>query len=143
MTVPAARYFALLLLQGVVSLTPPNILFLLSDDLGYGELSAFGQRNFSTPNIDRLAAEGMQFTNAYTGAPVCAPSRTVLMTGLHAGHAYIRGNNANPDGTDMALRANDTTVAQLLQSAGCACPPWPCLFTPPSLPASLPACLPA
>ncbi|GMH68058.1 hypothetical protein TL16_g04840 [Triparma laevis f. inornata] len=96
----------------------PNILLLLSDDLGYDELSSFGQQSFSTPNIDRLAASGIRFTDAYTGAPVCAPSRGVLMTGLHTGHAYIRGNNGNADGTDMHLRANDTTLPELLQSNG-------------------------
>jgi arylsulfatase A-like enzyme len=97
---------------------PPNILFLLSDDLGYAELSSFGQSHFSTPHIDSLASDGIRFTNAYAGAPVCGPSRSVLMTGLHTGHNYIRGNNGQPDGTDMGLRANDTTVAELLQKQG-------------------------
>ena len=97
---------------------PPNILWIMSDDMGYGEPGVFGQTNFRTPNIDRLAASGMRFTDAYAGAPVCAPSRCALMTGLHTGHGWIRGNNANPDGTDMSLRANDTTVATLLRQAG-------------------------
>jgi len=70
---------------------PPNILWFMSDDLGYGELSSFGQKSFSTPRIDKLAAEGTRFTDAYAGAPVCAPSRGVFMTGLHTGHAYVRG----------------------------------------------------
>ena len=90
----------------------------MSDDMGYGEPGVFGQQSFKTPNIDRLAASGLRFTDGYTGAPVCAPSRCTLMTGLHTGHAYIRGNNANADGTDMSLRANDTTVATLLRQAG-------------------------
>ncbi|MFA5689306.1 MAG: arylsulfatase [Kiritimatiellales bacterium] len=70
----------------------PNIIFILADDLGYGDLSCYGQQRFSTPNIDRLAKEGMRFTQHYSGSPVCAPSRCTLMTGLHTGHAPIRGN---------------------------------------------------
>jgi arylsulfatase A-like enzyme len=70
----------------------PNIVFLLADDLGYGDLGCYGQTKIRTPNLDRLAAEGMRFTQHYAGSNVCAPSRCVLMTGLHPGHAYIRGN---------------------------------------------------
>ena len=70
----------------------PNIVFLLADDLGYGDLGCYGQNKIRTPNIDRLAAEGMRFTQHYAGSNVCAPSRCVLMTGLHPGHAYIRDN---------------------------------------------------
>jgi arylsulfatase len=70
----------------------PNIVFILADDLGYGDLSSYGQRKFATPNIDRLAAEGMKFTAHYSGHNVCAPSRCVLMTGKHPGHGYIREN---------------------------------------------------
>ena len=70
----------------------PNIIYILADDLGYGELGAYGQEKIKTPNLDRLAAEGMRFTQHYTGAPVCAPSRYMFLTGAHAGHAYIRGN---------------------------------------------------
>lgn len=113
--------FILLLVMGVSvnAARRPNIVWIMSDDLGYGELSSFGQTNFRTPNIDRLAAEGIRFTSAYCGEAVCAPSRGSLMTGLHMGHAYIRGNgNKGPDGTDTPLRANDTTVAELLQEAG-------------------------
>ncbi|RKQ42419.1 arylsulfatase [Roseivirga pacifica] len=73
--------------------TPPNIIFILADDLGYGELGSYGQQIIQTPNIDQLASEGMRFTNFYAGAPVCAPSRYVFLTGLHTGHAYIRGND--------------------------------------------------
>jgi len=90
----------------------PNIVFILADDLGYGDLSCYGQKQFSTPNIDRLAAEGMRFTQAYAGSTVCAPSRCVLMTGLHTGHARIRGNARVP------LEPADVTVAELLQAAG-------------------------
>ncbi len=72
---------------------PPNIIYILADDLGYGELGAYGQTKIETPNIDALAKEGMLFTQHYTSAPVCAPARYMLLTGLHSGHAYIRGND--------------------------------------------------
>ncbi|MEN8229123.1 MAG: arylsulfatase [Bacteroidota bacterium] len=71
----------------------PNIIFILADDLGYGELGCYGQELIETPNIDNLAANGMKFTQHYSGSPVCAPSRCVLLTGLHSGHAHIRGND--------------------------------------------------
>src|SRR5438105_2011014 len=70
----------------------PNIIFILADDLGYGDLGCYGQTQIKTPNIDKLAAEGMRFTQFYAGSTVCAPSRCALMTGLHTGHAYVRGN---------------------------------------------------
>ena len=73
--------------------TLPNIIFILADDLGYGEVGAYGQDKIETPNIDALAAGGMLFTQHYSGAPVCAPARSVLMTGLHTGHTHIRGND--------------------------------------------------
>src|SRR6187455_1119502 len=77
----------------------PNVIFILADDLGYGDLGCFGQKLIQTPNIDRLAAEGMRFTQAYAGATVCAPSRCSLMTGKHNGHAFIRGNREiQPEG---------------------------------------------
>ena len=90
----------------------PNIVFILADDLGYGDLSCYGQKQFQTPNIDRLAAQGTRFTNFYAGSTVCAPSRCVLMTGLHTGHCYIRGNS------DKSLRPEDVTVAEILHGAG-------------------------
>ena len=98
--------------QPIKLLTPdtlrkPNIIFILADDLGYGELGCYGQQKIKTPNIDKLAAEGMRFTQCYAGSPVCAPSRCVLMTGFHTGHAIIRGNAAVP------LRSEDQTVAEL------------------------------
>src|SRR5437868_2753077 len=71
----------------------PNIVFILADDLGYGDLSCFGQQKFTTPNIDRIASEGMKLTAHYAGHNVCAPSRCALMTGLHPGHGYIRENH--------------------------------------------------
>ncbi len=92
----------------------PNIILIQADDLGYGDLSCYGQRRFATPNIDRLAAEGTRFTQYYSGSTVCAPSRASLMTGLHTGHAPIRGNGDHP------LRPEDLTVAELLRGAGYA-----------------------
>jgi arylsulfatase A len=90
----------------------PNIILIHADDLGYGDLSAYGQAKFATPGIDRLANEGIRFTNYYSGSTVCAPSRAALMTGMHTGHAWIRGNGEIP------LRAEDVTVAMLLRDAG-------------------------
>src|SRR5436190_7711638 len=91
---------------------PPNIVFILADDLGYGELGCYGQERIRTPNLDRLAAEGMRFTRCYAGTTVCAPSRASLMTGLHTGHVSIRGN------ADLPLLTNEVTVAQVVQGAG-------------------------
>jgi arylsulfatase A-like enzyme len=90
----------------------PNIVLVVADDLGYGDLGCYGQKKIPTPNIDRLAAEGMKFTNMYAGATVCAPSRCVLMTGFHGGRGYIRGNSK------LSLRAGDVTIAELLGKAG-------------------------
>ena len=88
---------------------PPNIIFIMADDLGYGDLGCYGQREIKTPRIDRLAAEGMRFTDFYAGSTVCAPSRCVLMTGYHTGHALVRGNARLP------LRPEDITVAEVLK----------------------------
>lgn len=79
--------------QTELSATKPNIIYILADDLGYGEIGAYGQTKIETPNIDALAQSGMLFTDHYTGAPVCAPARSVLLTGQHMGHTYIRGND--------------------------------------------------
>ncbi|MCG7856442.1 arylsulfatase [Flavihumibacter sediminis] len=94
------------------SRTTPNIIFILADDLGYGDLGVYGQKHIRTPNIDRLARKGMRFTDFYAGSTVCAPSRAALMTGQHTGHVYVRGNGEVP------LRENDTTLAQRLKAAG-------------------------
>ncbi|MEM7375495.1 MAG: arylsulfatase [Bacteroidota bacterium] len=75
------------------SSSPPNIIYILADDLGYGELGSYGQKKIRTPHLDALANGGMRFTQHYSGAPVCAPARCVLLTGLHTGHAHIRGND--------------------------------------------------
>jgi arylsulfatase A len=90
----------------------PNILLIHADDLGYGDLSAYGQAQFKTPSLDRLAREGTRFTQYYSGSTVCAPSRAALMTGLHTGHAWVRGNG------DIPLRPEDVTVAEVLKDAG-------------------------
>jgi arylsulfatase A-like enzyme len=96
----------------------PNIIYILADDLGYGDLSSYGQREFATPNIDRLAAEGLKFTQHYAGSTVCAPSRCSLMTGLHTGHCQIRGNkNTLPEG-QWPLEAGTFTIARMLRDAG-------------------------
>ena len=98
--------------------TRPNIIYILADDLGYGDLSCYGQQKFSTPNIDRLAAGGMRFTQHYSGATVCAPSRSALMTGLHTGHTFIRGNyEVKPEG-QYPLPDSVFTLAESLQRAG-------------------------
>lgn len=91
---------------------PPNVLLIVADDLGYGDLGCYGQRDIATPNLDRLAARGLRFVQHYAGSTVCAPSRACLLTGLHTGHGHVRGNG------DVALRAADTTCAHLLQKAG-------------------------
>ena len=79
----------------------PNIIIILCDDMGYGDLACYGQRYIRTPNIDRLAAEGMRFTQAYAGSPVSAPSRATLMTGQHSGHTHVRGNREYWRGVPM------------------------------------------
>jgi len=96
----------------------PNIIFILADDLGYGDLGCYGQQKIATPNLDQMAAEGMRFTDHYAGSTVCAPSRCALMTGLHTGHCYVRGNReAKPMG-QTPLPDETVTVAELLKQAG-------------------------
>ncbi len=98
----------------------PNIVFILADDLGMGDLGCYGQTLLKTPNIDRLAAEGTRFTSAYAGSMVCAPSRCMLMTGRHPGHATVRENwEVYPEG-QWPLKPSDTTVAEVLKQAGYA-----------------------
>ncbi len=98
----------------------PNIIFILADDLGYGELGCFGQKLIATPHLDRMASEGMKFTRFYAGSPVCAPSRSVLMTGLHTGNTPVRGNAGKLNRTAQDLKPGTTTVAGLLKDAGYA-----------------------
>ncbi len=96
----------------------PNIIYILADDLGYGDLSSYGQQKFQTPNLDQLAREGMRFTRHYAGSTVCAPSRSSFMTGLHTGHTYVRGNKeVKPEG-QWPLADTVLTVAEILQQAG-------------------------
>lgn len=93
----------------------PNIIFVMADDLGYGDLSCYGQTAFRTPYLDLMAAEGMRFTDAYSGSTVCAPSRSTLMTGLHAGHTSVRSNTGG-----VPLEEGDVTVAEVLKAQGYA-----------------------
>ncbi|MHC4646769.1 MAG: arylsulfatase [Planctomycetota bacterium] len=96
------------------SLMRPNIVLIVADDLGYGDLGCYGQKKILTPNIDRLAEEGIRFTQAYAGSTVCAPSRCSLMTGMHNGHNRIRDNLPH----NIWLRPDDVTVAEVLKQAG-------------------------
>lgn len=96
----------------------PNVIFILADDLGYGDLGSYGQTVIQTPELDRMAGDGIRFTHFYAGATVCAPSRSVLMTGQHTGHTHVRGNAGGPDMTAQSLRDEDVTVAEVLKSAG-------------------------
>ncbi|MCB9013327.1 MAG: arylsulfatase [Bacteroidales bacterium] len=96
----------------------PNIIYILADDLGYGDLGCYGQEKIETPNLDKMAAEGMLFTQHYSGSTVCAPSRCVLMTGKHTGHTVVRGNKEfQPEG-QFPMKAEEVTVAELLKQAG-------------------------
>ena len=94
----------------------PNIIYILADDLGYGDLGCYDQRAFLTPNVDQLAADGLRFTRHYAGSAVCAPSRSVLMTGLHTGHTPVRGNGRGK----TVLPDRTITVAEKLKEAGYA-----------------------
>jgi arylsulfatase A-like enzyme len=91
----------------------PNIILILADDLGYGDLSCYGQKKFATPNLDKLASEGIRFTDFYAGSTVCSPSRATLMTGQHTGHAGIRGNAAG-----ISLQPGEPTLASVLKNSG-------------------------
>ncbi len=116
---PFAVLFALVV--SVAAQAPrPNIVFILADDLGYGELGSYGQKKIKTPQLDRMAAEGMRFTQFYAGSTVCAPSRSVLMTGQHMGRTRVRGNAGGRNMLAQTLRTGDTTVAHVLQRAGYA-----------------------
>ena len=96
----------------------PNIVLIVADDLGNGDLGCYGQTKIKTPNIDALAANGMKFTQFYAGTSVCAPSRASLLTGLHTGHTAVRGNRAvQPEG-QFPLPANAFTIAELLKKSG-------------------------
>ncbi len=96
----------------------PNILFILADDLGYGDVGCYGQKQIQTPNIDRFAAEGMRFTDHYAGTTVCAPSRCSLMTGLHTGHTDVRGNHEVQPMGQLPLPADTATLPKVLKKVG-------------------------
>ncbi len=98
----------------------PNIIYILADDLGYSDLGCYGQQIIKTPNIDKLAAEGMKFTHHYAGTNICAPSRCVLMTGLSTAHSQIRGNSPGKPFGQIPLAENTTTIATLLKAEGYA-----------------------
>ncbi len=108
------------------STRPPNIIFILADDLGYGELGSYGQQIIQTPNLDRMAAEGKRFTRSYSGSTVCAPSRCAFLTGKHMGHAYVRDNyemggwTDEEEGGQLPLDTAETTIAELLRRQGYA-----------------------
>ena len=96
----------------------PNVVFILADDLGYGDLSCYGQEKFETPNIDQLAQNGMRFTQCYSGTTVSAPSRSCLLTGTHSGHTPIRGNKElDPEG-QFPLPEDARTIFHVMQDAG-------------------------
>src|SRR5690554_3546583 len=96
----------------------PNVVFIIADDLGYGDLSCYGQEKFQTPNIDRLALSGTRYTRSYSGTTVSAPSRASLLTGLHTGHTPIRGNKEiQPEG-QAPLPSGTFTLFHLFKNAG-------------------------
>jgi len=119
---PDARFDAHLpkLIENILSRDRPNLIWIMADDLGYGELGCYGQSVIRTPRLDRMAAEGLRFTQFYAGATVCAPSRSVLMTGQHHGHTRVRGNAGPANPAAQALRPEDLTVAKVLSDAGYA-----------------------
>jgi arylsulfatase A-like enzyme len=124
----AAASFPYQISKAGASESRPNIIFIMADDLGYGDLGCYGQKKIQTPNIDRIATEGVRFTQCYSGSTICAPSRSVLMTGQHTGHTRIRGNMCTVGGSEgykgtrkvrrMFLTEEDRTVGNVLQKAG-------------------------
>lgn len=96
----------------------PNLIWIMADDLGYGDLGCYGQKVITTPHLDRMAEQGLRFTQFYAGATVCAPSRSVLMTGQHHGRTRVRGNAGATNPIAQALRPDDVTVAKVLQQSG-------------------------
>jgi uncharacterized sulfatase len=113
---PTKLLLSLTLLAGSFAHAMPNLIFIMADDLGYGDLGCYGQKLIKTPRLDRMAKEGMKFTRFYSGSTVCAPSRSVLMTGQHMGHTHVRGN-AGGDMSRQSLRDKDFTVAEALKKA--------------------------
>ena len=113
-----AALFAMTIASTALANEKPNIIFILADDLGYGDLGCYGQKQILTPRLDQMAAEGMRFTQFYAGCTVCAPSRSVLMTGQHTGRTWVRGNAGGDNSIIQSLRAEDVTVADVLKGAG-------------------------
>lgn len=116
-------FISTVLITTVTAQTKPNIVYILADDLGYGDLSCYGQKFFKTPTLDSLARHGIRFTQHYTGSPVCAPSRASLMTGRDPGHSRVRGNyEAGPYGfgAGWPLQPKDYTIAEVLKLGGYA-----------------------
>ncbi len=113
-----AALFAITLTSTAWAIEKPNIIFILADDLGYGDLGCYGQKQILTPRLDQMAIEGMRFTQFYAGCTVCAPSRSVLMTGQHTGRTWVRGNAGGENSIIQSLRAEDVTVADVLKGAG-------------------------
>ena len=124
-----ALWFTGVLISGLVLFTgcessvmqeknQPNIIWIMADDLGYGDLGVYGQEVIKTPRLDQMASEGLMFTQFYSGHTVCAPARSSLMTGQHTGRTRVRGNRSSATGDRVPLRPKDTTVAEVLQQAG-------------------------
>ena len=115
------RFIALLLFSlapALLAADKPNIIFIMADDLGWTELGSYGQKKIKTPHLDQLAREGMRCTANYSGNAVCAPSRCVLMTGKHPGHAFVRNNKEfKPEG-QHPIPPNEVTMGELLQAQG-------------------------
>jgi arylsulfatase A-like enzyme len=113
-----AVVLALLAVHCRVDVPRPNIIYILADDVGYADLGVYGQKHFETPNLDRLAAEGMRFTQHYAGSTVCVPSRDAPLTGRHTGHTLRRGNKpVEPEG-QHPIPSETLTVAELLRDRG-------------------------
>jgi uncharacterized sulfatase len=116
LAIVAALVAFVILPQSVDAQQRPNIIFIMADDLGYGDLGCYGQELIQTPSLDRMAREGMRFRQFYAGSTVCAPSRSVLMTGQHMGHTHVRGNASN-EMSIQSLRNEDLTVAEVVKGA--------------------------
>ncbi len=123
---PVLLLLALMALPAAGQKRKPNIIYIYADDMGYGELGAYGQKKIKTPFLDQLAAEGVRFTQHYTSTPVCAPARCMLLTGRHGGHSFIRGNYElggfadDQEGGQMPLPEGTLTIANVLKSGGYA-----------------------
>lgn len=121
MKIPIRALFVMGLIMlhaGVKAQKKPNVVLIMADDFGYGDAGCYGQQIIKTPFIDSLAAQGMRFTQYYSGNTVCAPSREALLTGMHTGHTYIRGNFLTDQQEDPALPAEKVTIAELLKKEG-------------------------